>query len=175
MSRNSGTTMRAIILASAAALGFAGAADAQGLNSDELRPLYGIEAVETSPMQRLAPAARDWVATERARQTAKPTDLVELAVDIDSNIGEPLRKLAKRERVGNGDLMMVVMYDIVAGAHETVAAELERLRAAGGSDIEIQQLATRKAQLETNLKEVIADQTAVSRSLVPQLAWADQK
>lgn len=165
--------MRAYILA-AAILAVAPCAHAQGPNADELRPLYGIEAVETSPMQRLHPDARSWVAQERARQTAKPTNLVELAVDIDSNIGEAIRKLAKRERVGNGDLMMVIMYDIVGGARDDVEVQLATARAAGASDIEIQQLATRKAQLEAHLAEVVADQTAVSRSLVPQLAWSQK-
>lgn len=166
--------MRAYILAALTMLAVAPCANAQGPNADELRPLYGIDAVETSPMQRLHPDARSWVAEERGRQTAKPTGLVELAVEIDSNIGQALRKLAKRERVGNGDLMMVVMYDIVAGARDDITAELEKARTKGASEIEIQQLATRKAQLDANLAEVIADQTTVSRSLVPQLAWSEK-
>lgn len=166
--------MRAYLLVAAATLALAPSAHAQGLHADELRPLYGIDAVETSPMQRLHPDARGWVAAERVRQTARPTSLVELAVDIDSNIGEAIRKLAKRERIGNGDLMMVVMYDIVGGARDDVTAQLETARAGGASDIEIQILATRKAELDAKLAEVVADQTAVSRSLVPQLAWSEK-
>jgi hypothetical protein len=165
--------MRAFLFAAAATLAIAPAASAQGLNADGLRPLYGVEAVETSPLQRLAPEARGWIAEERARQKSKPTDLVELAVDIDSNIGEAIRKLAKRERVGNGDLILVVMYAIVGGAREEVDAELEQLRTAGASEIEIQTLATRRAELDAKLAEVVAEQTTVSRSLVPQLAWSE--
>lgn len=166
--------MRVHILACAATLAFAPAALAQGLNADELRPLYGIDAVETSPMQRLHPDARVWVTQERARQSAKPTNLVELAVEIDGNIGEAIKKLAKRERVGNGDLIMVVMYDIVGGARDDVEAQLEAARAANASDVEVQILATRKAELEARLAEVVAEQTDVSRSLVPQLAWSEK-
>ena len=166
--------MRVYILASAAMLTLASPALAQGLNADKLRPLYGIGAVETSPMPRLHPDARSWMAEERARQALKPTDLVELAVEIDSNIGEAIRKLAKRERVGNGDLMMVIMYDIVGGARNDVEAQLQEARATGASDIEIQILATRKAELDAKLAEVIADQTTVSRSLVPELARSEK-
>ena len=131
--------MRILILTVAAALGLGAApAYAQGANADGLRPKPAVDAVETSPLLRLKYEARTWIAEEKARQKANPTELVELAVDIDSNIGEPIRKLAKRERVGNGDLILVVMYDIVGGARDALEGDIERMRKSGAPDAEIQ-------------------------------------
>jgi len=162
-----------VVAAGLVAAALASPAFAQGLNAGGLRPLRGIDAVETSPLQRLQPEARAWIAQERARQRTEPTELVELAVDIDSNIGEAIRKAARRERIGNGDLIMVVMYEIVAGAREDVAAELERLRAAQAPEAEIHKTAALMVSLDAKLAEVVEDQTVVSRSLVPQLAWSE--
>ena len=165
--------MRILILTVAAALGLGAApAYAQGANADGLRPKPAVDAVETSPLLRLKSEARTWIAEEKARQKANPTELVELAVDIDSNIGEPIRKLAKRERVGNGDLILVVMYDIVGGARDALEGDIERMRKSGAPDAEIQRAASAKAVLDARVAEVVQSQTVVSRSLVPQLAWS---
>ena len=104
---------------------------AQGLNADGLRPKPSVESVETSPLKRLAPEARAWIAQARERQKSEPTDLVELAVDIDRSIGEAIRKVARRERIGNGDLILVVMYEIVGGARDDVGGDLARLHKSG--------------------------------------------
>ena len=165
--------MRILILTVAAALGLGAApAYAQGANADGLRPKPAVDAVETSPLLRLKYEARTWIAEEKARQKANPTELVELAVDIDSNIGEPIRKLAKRERVGNGDLILVVMYDIVGGARDALEGDIERMRKSGAPDAEIQKATATKAVLDARVAEVVQSQTVVSRSLVPQLAWS---
>lgn len=168
--------MRVLIvaLAAAPALVFASPVMAQGLNADSLRPKPSVEAVETSPLQRLRPEARAWIAQERERQKSNPTGLVELAVDIDSNMGKAIRKLARRERVGNGDLIMVVMYEIVGGARDDVADDLVRLRKSGAPQADIQKTAALKAALDARVSEVVEGQTVVSRSLIPQLAWSQR-
>ena len=168
--------MRVFIVALAAApvLALAPPVMAQGLNADGLRPKPSVDSVETSPLKRLRPEAREWIAKERERQKSKPTGLVELAVDIDGNIGEAIRKVARRERIGNGDLIMVVMYEIVGGARDDVENDLERLRAAGAPRAEIQKTAALKAALDARVAEVVESQTVVSRSLVPQLAWSQR-
>ena len=157
-----------------AALTLASPAMAQGLNADGLRPKPSVDPVETSPLKRLQPEARAWIAQERARQKSKPTGLVELAVDIDANIGEAIRKVARRERIGNGDLIMVVMYEIVGGARDDVEDDLERLRKSAASEAEIQKTAALNAVLDARVAEVVESQTVVSRSLVPQLAWSQR-
>jgi hypothetical protein len=150
------------------------AAMAQGLNAGGLRRLPGVDALETSPVERLPDDAQAWIAEERARQKAKPGDPIELAVDIDSNIGPAIRKLAKRERVGTGDLLLVIMYAITNGAREDLEADLRRMQKAGAPDAEIQAAAALKADLDAKVEEVIQSQTAVSRTLVPQLAWSER-
>lgn len=162
--------MRVLIAAAIVALA-ATPALAQGLNAEGLRPKPAIDPTETSPVQRLKDDAREWIARERARQAVNPTALIDLAVDIEREIGPDLDKVARRERIGDGDLFLVVMYDIVAGAQDDAAKTLEQLRASGASDIEIQTAATAKARLDANLAEVTEEQTVVSRSLIPALAW----
>lgn len=157
-----------------AALTLAPPVMAQGLHADGLRPKPNVDAVETSPLKRLQPEARAWIAQERERQKSAPRGLVELAVDIDGNIGEAIRKVARRERIGNGDLIMVVMYEIVGGARDDVEDDLDRLRKSGAPQAEIQKTAALKATLDARVAEVVESQTVVSRSLVPQLAWSQR-
>ena len=163
-----------VALATLPVLALAPPVMAQGLNADGLRPKPSVDSVETSPLKRLQPEAREWIAQERERQKAGPKGLVELAVDIDSNIGEAIRKVARRERIGNGDLILVVMYEIVGGARDDVESDLERLRNSGAPQAEIQKTAAVKAVLDARVAEVIESQTVVSRSLVPQLAWSQR-
>lgn len=159
-------------LATLPVLALAAPVMAQGLNADGLRPKPSVDSIETSPLKRLQPQAREWIAKERERQKMEPKSLVELAVDIDHNIGEAIRKLARRERIGNGDLIMVVMYEIVGGARDDVEADLERLRKTGAPPAEIYKAAALKAVLDARVAEVVESQTVVSRALVPQLAWS---
>ncbi len=168
--------MRALILGAMIALGAVSAAPtvhAQGLNAGGLKRLPGVDPLETSPVQRLKRDARDWIDEERSRQAAAPTSLDDLAIAIERNIGPDIDKVSRRERIGSGDLFLVVMYGIVAPAHEAAEAELARLRAAGASDVEIQTAATARARLKANLAEVIGEQTVVSRTLIPELAWRE--
>lgn len=168
--------MRVLIVALAAlpVLALASPGMAQGLNTDGLRPKPSVNSVETSPLKRLAPEARAWIAQARERQKSEPTGLVELAVDIDGNIGEAIRKVAKRERIGNGDLIMVVMYEIVGGARDDVEDDLARLHKSGAPQAEIQKTGELKAILDARVAEVVESQTVVSRSLIPQLAWSQR-
>jgi len=172
-----GDAMRTTILLALVALGAAAItsqAAAQDPYRDGLLRPPAVSPVETSPIQRFSKDARDWIGEESARQAAAPSDLTELAVAIELNIGPDIDKIARRERIGDGDLFMVVMHNIVSPAHDAAEAELTRLRDAGASDIEIQIAATRKALLKANLDEVVGDLTVVSRSLIPDLAWREQ-
>lgn len=168
--------MRTTILLALVTLGSAAMtsqAAAQDPYRDGLLRPPAVSPVETSPIQRFSKDARDWIAEERARQTTAPSDLNELAVAIELNIGPGIDKIARRERIGDGDLFMIVMYDIVSPAHDAAQAELARLRETDASDIEIQTAATTKALLKANLDEVVGGLTAVSRSLIPDLAWRE--
>ena len=74
--------------------------------------------------------------------------------------------------MGNGDLILVVMYDIVGGARDALEGDIERMRKSGAPDAEIQKATATKAVLDARVAEVVQSQTVVSRSLVPQLAWS---
>lgn len=168
--------MRTIILCALTALGaavIAPQAAAQDPYQDGLLRRPSMDPVETSPIQRLKREARDWIGEERARQVAEPTSLDALAVAIELNVGPDIDKVARRERIGDGDLFMVVMYDVVSPAHDMAEAEVARLRAAGASDIDIQTAATKKARLKANRDEVVTGLTMISRSLIPELAWTE--
>lgn len=147
----------------------ASAAQAQGLYADGLKRLPGVKGVETSPVQRLSAEARAWIDEERARQKARPGDPIALAVDINQTIGPAVEKLARRERVGSGDLILVIMYEITRGARDEVELDLRRMRNAGAAAADIEAAERRKAELDLKVAEVAQNQTVVSRTLIADL------
>lgn len=163
--------MRALIATALVILCAAAApASAQGLHAGGLRRLPGMDAMESSPIQRLKADARAWIGEERARRKVKPGDLDELAVNIELEIGPAIMKLAKREQIGTGDLILAIMYEIMSGASNDLDADLRRMRKAGAIEAEIQAATTVKADLDAKVAEVVKSQTVVSRSLLPDLA-----
>jgi hypothetical protein len=166
--------MRAVILTMAAAMALGGTvapatAWAQAGNTAGLVDLPGVAPTETSPIRRMQKKARAWVAEERARQKAKPGDLVELAFEIETNIGPAILKLAERERIDTHDLIMAIMYDITKGASDEIAADLRRMRKAGAPEAEVQEAAARQAALDAKVAEVVKSQSVVSRALVANM------
>jgi hypothetical protein len=164
-----GDAMRVLFLGAAMVTLMAGApALAQGLNAEGLMRKPGVDAAETSPIERLDKPAKTWIAEERARQAAAPGDLVELAFNIETSIGPSILKIGKREKIDSRDLILVVMHDIVDGAKEDLGRKLRQMSKAGAPEAELKPIAARKAVLDAKLADVNKTHTVVSRSLVAE-------
>ncbi|HYG27881.1 MAG TPA: hypothetical protein VD906_13350 [Caulobacteraceae bacterium] len=142
---------------------------AQGLHADGLRPKPSVDGVETSPVQRLPKEARDWIAAERERQAARPGGLERLALDVDREMGPAIAKAAKRERMGTGDLLLFIMYDIVRGANEQLETDLRAMTQDGAQPDQMQATAERKRVLDILLAEITDLQTVYNRALLASL------
>jgi hypothetical protein len=159
--------MRVLFLSAVIVTLMAGApALAQGLNAEGLKRKPGIDSAETSPVERLDKPAKAWIAAERVRQAAEPGDLVELAFNIETNIGPSILKIGKREKIDTRDLILVIMHDVVSGANEDLGRQLRQMGKAGAAQSELQPIAARKAVLEAKLADVKKTHTVVSRSLI---------
>lgn len=171
-----GDAMRVLLL-SAALVAIATAAPvsalAQAGNTAGLVNLPGVAPTETSPVKRLSKPARTWIEAERQRQLAKPGDLVELAFEIETNIGPALLKLAERERIDTHDLIMAIMFEIMNGAKAELQGDLRKLEAARArASLSLEQEAQltgkqhRHRLLDAKVAEIVKGQSLVSRSLV---------
>lgn len=174
--------MRTLIVSAAAlALAATGAATPQAVmaqpgNTAGLVDLPGMPPKVTSPIRRMSKDARTWIDAERARQLAEPGDLVELAYDIETNLGPDLIKVAKRERIDTRDLIMAIMFHIMNGAADELKSDLRGLQEARArgrltpdEDARMAEMVARKAEIDAKVAEVIRNQTVVSRALVQNM------
>lgn len=155
--------MRAFVLATLFVASLATGAAAQ---KSGLVMMPAVRPTETSPLSRMPREAQAWIAAEQARQTDRPGDLVELAYDIETNIGQAIMDIARRERIDTRDIILVVMLDVMRGASQTLNVEVRRLKAASPEhDAELAEKVARKAEVDAKLTEVVRSQTMVSRAL----------
>jgi hypothetical protein len=164
--------MRGLTLSAALAAACLGAphmAMAQAGNTAGMVNMPGVNPTETSPVKRLSKPARVWIETERARQLAQPGDLVELAFDIQTEIGPAILKVAERERIDTHDMITAIMFDILKGASDELESDLRKMRRATVAPAELQVRTIRKAEIDARLAEVVKGQSLVSRALVANM------